>query len=132
MNNANAQDSRLELLAKIQDPNEFITIFRAMVAEENQTLESDLFPFTEDTAGEIIYNSLGIWLATCATLPIENREQVITAMDKIASMLKQMQKRLPDNPEQLMHVVLHCLRKGVAPQLWKIKFDEINKQKIRL
>jgi hypothetical protein len=51
MNNANAQDGRLELLAKIQEPNEFITAFRAMIAEENQMPENDLFPLTEDSAG---------------------------------------------------------------------------------
>ena len=123
MNNADGQDDRLELLAKIQEPNEFITVFRAMVAEENQMLESDLFPLTEDSAGDIIYNFLGVWLAMCAPLPIENREQVIATMDNMADMLKQLQKNLPENPEQLKRDLLHCLRRGVAPQLWQIELD---------
>ncbi len=123
MNNANAQDGRLELLAKIQDPNEFITVFRAMVAEENQMLESDLFPLTEDSAGDIICNFLGIWLTMCAPLPIKNREHVIAVMDNMADMLKQMQALISENPEQLKRDLLHCLRRGVAPQLWQIEVD---------
>jgi hypothetical protein len=44
-------------------------------------------------------------------------------MDNLADMIKQAQKHIPDDPEQLKRDLLHCLRRGVAPQLWQIKFE---------
>lgn len=111
----NLQNGASKNLADIKDPNEFIAAFRAIVAEENQIPENDLFPLEEDSLQDIILNFFGLWLAMFVTLPVENREEIIAAINKMADTIKQAQNHIPDNPEQLKRFLLHCLRRGVAP-----------------
>ncbi len=119
MNN-NIQDGKLKILANIQNPNEFIAACRTMAAEENQMSEGDMFPLTEDSLGDVIYTFVGIWLAMSASLPLENKEQVIAITNNMAEMLKLIQNNLSDNPEQFKSELLHCLKRAMAPRLWDI------------
>jgi hypothetical protein len=107
----------LELLFHTEDPNEFIKTFRLLVADENNLREADVFPLTNDAAGDLVYSLLGMWLATRASLPIENREQVIEALDDMAMLIKHIKKQIPTEPHTLKRSILHCLRRGAQSYL---------------
>lgn len=104
-----------ETLKNIQEPNEFISVFRAMVAEENQMSAGEMFPLTDDSAGDIILNFLGVWMGMRSILPVESREQVAAAMDDMAQMLEKMQREIPDDPEHRRQFMMRSLRTGIAP-----------------
>ncbi len=107
--------SGAETLKNIQDPNEFISAFRAIFADENQMSVEEMFPLTDDSAGDIILNLFGVWMAMRNNLPVESKEQVIAAMDDMARMLKEMQREIPDDPERRKKFVMLALKSGIAP-----------------
>jgi hypothetical protein len=108
---------RTELLFKTDDPNEFIKIFRLIVADENNLAAGDVFPLTNDAAGDLVYDLFGVWLATRVRLPIENRDQVIEALNDMAVLIKNMKEQIPAEPHTLNRRILHCLRKGAQSYL---------------
>ena len=89
-----------------------------MTAEENQEPEEDIFPLDDDAASDILYMMMGVWLAMCAEPPLETKEEVVAAMERMISLLKRMQGRLSDDREQLKGDMLHCMRRGVTPDQW--------------
>ncbi len=115
MQDTNDLDPRGETLKNIQDPNEFVSTFRAMLADENQMSAEEMFPLTDDSAGDIILNLLGVWMAMRSILPVESKEQVVAAMDDMARMLEEMQRQIPDDPEHRKAFVMRALRSGIAP-----------------
>ena len=108
---------RLEQLFETEDPNEFVKTFRLIVADENNLREGDVFPLTNDAAGDLVYGLLGIWLATRACLPIKDREQVIEALDDMAMLIRDMKEQIPAEPHTLKRGILQCLRKGAQSYL---------------
>ena len=115
MQDTNNSDVRVETLKSIQDPDEFITAFREMFAEGNGMAAGDMFPITDEEAGDIILSSLGLWMALRVTPPVKTREQVVAMMSDMARVLDEMSRKVPEEPEHLKGFAMHCLRWGVAP-----------------
>jgi hypothetical protein len=116
----NIQNSTLQTLGKIEDPNEFIAAARRIAAEENNLPVADMFPFPEDAREDVIYSFMGIWLAMSADLPIRDREQVVTQIDRMVAALEKIKTLLPEDPDELERELLQCLRQSIAPRLWEI------------
>jgi len=108
-------NATVEMLKRIQDPNEFISTLHQIGAAENGKTADEMFPLTDDEAGDIIVHLLGVWIAMRGTLPFESREQVAAMATDMARVLEKMKGQIPDNPESLKWFVLRCLRSGVAP-----------------
>ena len=115
MPDTNDWTAAVETLKRVQDPNVFISTFRQMGAAENGKTVDEMFPLTDDEAGDVSFNLLGVWIAMRATLPFESREQVAEMATDMARMLERMKGQIPGNPESLKGYVLRCLRWGVAP-----------------
>ena len=112
MGQTNDDSGSLERLSHVSDPAEFIKLFRSMVAEGNQLPEHVIFPLDEDAASDLLYTLLGVWLAMCAPPPLGSKAEVVTAMDRIVTLLKQMQGHFPEDQELLKRDVMHCMRRG--------------------
>jgi hypothetical protein len=117
MNQENNED-RLKRISQATSPDEFITMFRSMVAEENYLTEDAIFPLDDDAAADVIYTALGLWLAMCAPTPLETKADVVASIDRMASLLKEMPSHLPEDERELKRDVLHCMRRGVTPDYW--------------
>ena len=115
MPDTNDWDAGVEMLKSIQDPSEFISAFRQIGAAENGKTVGEMFPLTDDEAGDIILNLLGLWIAMRGTLPFESREQVSAMATDMVRMLEKMKGQIPDDPGHRRGFVLRCLRWGVAP-----------------
>jgi len=105
-------NERFEQLRKTADPNEFIRLIRRRMAESNNMSESELFPLPQDSAADVIEGFIGVWLSMCARLPLQDREQVVDAIEGLISMLKEMQEYWPTEANELNRDILRCLRKG--------------------
>ena len=118
MDQGSDDESRLARISRLSSPDEFIRMFRSMTAEENQLPEEVIFPLDDDAASDLLYTMLGVWLAMCAEPPLETKEEVVAAIDRMVTLLKEMQGHLPEDREQLKRDVLHCMRRGVTPDYW--------------
>ena len=118
MEQTNDDSGRLAQLAQLSNPAEFIKLFRSMVAEENNLVEHVIFPLDEDAACDLLYTLFGVWLAMCASPPLESKAEVVAAMDRMVMLLRQMAGQFPEESDQLKWDVLHCMRRGVTPDYW--------------
>ena len=109
------RNATLETLKRIQDPSEFISTCRQIGAAQNGKTVDEMFPLTDDEAGDVILNLLGVWIAMRGVLPFESREQVAAMAADMALMLEKMKGQIPDDPESRKGFVMRCLRWGVAP-----------------
>jgi len=110
MPDTNDWNASVEALKSIQDPSEFISAFRQIGAAENGKTVGDMFPLTDDEAGDIILGLLGMWIAMRGTLPFESRGQVAAMATDMARMLEKMKGQIPDDPEHVKGFVMRCLR----------------------
>ena len=117
MNQENSEN-KLERISQVTSPNEFITMFRSMLAEENHLPENVIFPLDDDAASDVVYTTLGLWLAMCAPTPLETKVEVVASIDRMISLLKELQRHLPEDDGELKRDVLHCLRRAVTPDYW--------------
>jgi hypothetical protein len=117
MNQENGEN-RLERISQVTRPSEFVKMFRSMVAEENRLSEDTIFPLDDDAASDVVYTTLGLWLAMCATPPLEAKAEVAASIDRMISLLKELQRHLPEEERELKRDVLHCMRRAVTPDYW--------------
>jgi hypothetical protein len=103
-------NASVEALKSIQDPSEFISTCRQIGAAQNGRTVDEMFPLTDDEAGDVILHLLGVWIAMRGTLPFESREQVAAMATDMARMLEKMKGQIPDNPESRKGLVMRCLR----------------------
>lgn len=108
----------MERLSQVASPEEFIRMFRSMVAEENNLAEDAIFPLDDEAASDLLYTLLGMWLAMCAPAPLKTRAEVIASIDRMVGLLKELPHHLPEDEGELREAVLHCMRRGVTPQYW--------------
>ena len=118
MERTNDASGRLGRLSHVSDPAEFIKLFRSMVADENQLPEHVIFPLDDDAASDLLYTLLGVWLAMCAPPPLESKADLIAAVDRMVTLLKQVQGHFPEDQERFKRDVMHCMRRGVTPDYW--------------
>ena len=116
--NQEKSENRLERISRVTNLDEFIRMFRSMVAEENHLPEEAIFPLDNDTASDVVYTALGLWLAMCAPVPLETKAAVVASIDRMASLLQELQHLLPEDESELKRDILHCMRRGVAPDYW--------------
>jgi len=116
--NQNSQENRLERISRVTSPGEFIRMFRSMIAEENHLPKEAIFPLDDDAASDLLYTLLGMWLAMCAPIHLETKAEVISTIDRMATLLKELQRHLPEDDGELKRDILHCMRRGVTPDYW--------------
>jgi hypothetical protein len=107
-------EERKKLLYSIKDPNEYIRAYRAIMAEDAGMQVDELIPFERDAVYDIAHNFVGQWLALCAKLPIEGREQVVESVNELTIVLRELLDYLPADREQLRRDILQCLKRGTG------------------
>jgi len=107
-------DERMKLLYSIKDPNEYIRAYRAIMAEDNGMQVDELLPFDKEGAGDMVEAFAGQWLALCADLPIERRDQVIELINELIGMLQEWQDYLPAEWDKLRVDILRSLKHGTG------------------